>query len=98
MTDLDESVGRSTDVHDVLRPRVPDLFDLLDILVAMRLDICTAGDPACPVRALKPETIEGLCVLVNNAIASTHRLIDALDAAAPVESGRRLFDPKVPQR
>jgi hypothetical protein len=93
-TDSDDGVGLPVKAQEALRPRAPDLFDLLDILVAMRLDVCTAGDPACPVRTLAPEKIENVCSLVSRAIASTHDLIDALDVEAPGESQHRAFDPQ----
>lgn len=68
--------------NEALRPRAKDLFDLMDVLIAMRLGLCSEGKPGCPVTTLTPEAIKDLCDMASRAISATSRLIDRITADA----------------
>ncbi len=51
-----------------------ELTDLMDALVALRVDLCKDGNPAHPADHLGAEQIKTLCYLATVAIDLTHRI------------------------
>ena len=59
------------------------MYDLLDTLVAMRLDFGTNAEGKAAALALGPEKMEGIRKLLDQAIASTKDIIGELDRPPP---------------
>ena len=59
------------------------LYDLLDTLVAMRLDFGTNAEGKAAALTLGPEKMEGIRKLLDQAIASTKDIIGELDRPPP---------------
>ena len=59
------------------------MYDLLDTLVAMRLDFGANAEARAAALALGPEKMEGIRELLDRAIASTKDIIGELDRPAP---------------
>lgn len=54
------------------------MYDLLDTLIAMRLDFGTNAEGKAAARTLGPEKLEGIRAMLDQAIASTKDIIGAL--------------------